>query len=259
MTRLFNIFCLVSVLCVGSTMGQTSADDSIVTLSLVPDQIKVGTFYRGARIHVSANVPICDGAVIVLEAGNEKVTLNRKGRVAGIWLNVAQVEVSNVPNVYILAASDKLENICSPFVHKQLGLGFDYLRGQMKFTCEKPLSGTEFKEFLKLKTSGGTYNLDININLEDDGPGRQEVSAVLPVPATVPPGTYNVLLYCFVDGKPVHRGTAELSIERVGLAHLMADMAYNKSALYGVMAIVVAMLVGIGMGVVFNSRPGSGH
>lgn len=259
MIRLVNIMCLLALLLAGTVLGQASAEDSLVTLSLVPDHIDVGTFYRGAKIHVSANVPNCDGAVIILQAGHENVTLNRKGRVAGIWLNVAQVEVSNVPNVYILAASDKLENICSPEVQKQLGLGVEYLRGQMKFTCEKPLSGTEFDEFLKLKTSGGTYNVDINIKLKDSGPGRQEVSAILPVPATVPPGTYNVLLYCFVDGKPVQRGTAELTIRRVGLAHLMADMAYNKSALYGVMAIVVAMLVGIGMGIVFNSRPGSGH
>jgi hypothetical protein len=142
-------------------------------------------------------------------------------------------------------------------VQKRLGLGIASLRDQMKFSCEKPLSGTEFDEFLKLKTSGGTYNTNIKITLSEDGPGRQDVSAVLPIPPTVPPGTYTVVLYCFVDGQAVQRGEADLSIERVGLAHLMAHMAHNSSALYGVVAIAVAMLVGIGMGLVFNS--GAGH
>ena len=257
MNRVVFIVGVIVVLAAGLAVAQTTTQDSIINLTLAPDTINVGTFYRGAQVHVSANVPQCDGAVIVLQAGHEDITLNRKGRVAGIWLNVAQVEVSNVPSVYVLAASDKLENICSPEVQKRLGLGIESLRDKMKFTCEKPLSGTEFDEFLKLKTSGGTYNTDVNITLTEAGPGRQELAAVLPIPATVPPGTYSVLLYCFVDGKPVQRGSATLSIERVGLAHLMSDMAHNKSALYGIVAIAVAMLVGIGMGLVFNS--GAGH
>lgn len=257
MNRIVFIVGAVVILAVGLAFGQTPARDSVANLTLAPDTIKVGTFYRGAQVHVSANVPQCDGAVIVLQAGHDNITLNRKGRVAGIWLNVAQVEVSNVPSVYIMAASDKLENICSPEVRKQLGLGIESLRDKMKFTCEKPLSGTEFDEFLKLKTDGGTYNTNIDITLTEDGSGRQDVSAVLPIPATVPPGTYTVVLYCFVDGHQVERGEAELTIERVGLAHLMANMAHNSSALYGLVAIAVAMLVGIGMGLVFNS--GGGH
>jgi uncharacterized protein (TIGR02186 family) len=251
--------CLVLALAAGSSVPAQTPDDSLVNVTLVPDHVDVGTFYRGAKVQVSANVARCDGAVLILQAGNRSVTLNRKGRVAGVWLNVAQVKVSNVPDVYILAASDRLEDICSPEVRQQLGLGLDFLRGQMKFTCEKPLTGSEFDEFLKLKSSSGTYNTDVTIKLAPAGAGRQEVSAVLPIPATIPPQTYNVLLYCFIDGKPVERGVGTLIIERVGLARFMANLAHEKAALYGVLAIVVAMVVGIGMGVIFSSMPKAGH
>lgn len=258
MTR---ILTLTALLCFLGAMvvAEPSPEDSLVKLSLDPAQIHVSTFYKGADIHVSANVGECDGAVLLLTAGEEEETLNRKGRVAGIWLNVAQVTVSHVPRIYILGTSDKLENICSPEAQKEFGLGEESLREQVQFTCEKPLTGSEFDEFLKLKVDNGTYNLNVKVDLVPAGPGQKELSAMLPVPPTVPPGTYTVQLYCFKDGKPVERGSAQLSIVRVGLARVMASLADNDPAVYGVVAIVVAMIVGIGMGLIFSSRPGSGH
>jgi hypothetical protein len=45
----------------------------------------------------------------------------------------------------------------------------------------------------------------------------------------------------------------------VGVARLMVDLAHKHSALYGVLAIVVAMVFGVGMAVIFSSLPGAGH
>jgi uncharacterized protein (TIGR02186 family) len=251
MPRIFRLMVLMALLFPAMVAAaEPAVDESLVTLTLSPEQIHVGTFYRGAEVDVSAPVAECDGAVIILAS---------EGRVAGIWLNVAQVTVSNVPEVYLLGASDKLEDICSPEARRRLGLGMDYLREQMKFTCDKPLTGTEFDEFLRLKSKGGTYNMNIKAELTPAGSGMQKLSAVLPIPATVPPGEYQVLLYCFRDGEPVERGMATLTIEQVGFARLMSDLAHKRAALYGVLAILIAMLVGIGMGIVFNSMRGAGH
>lgn len=258
MTRISTLTACLCFLC-AMAGAQPAPTDSLVKLTLEPAQVHVSTFYRGADVHVSAELGECDGAVLLLTAGEEEETLNRKGRVAGIWLNVAQVTVNHVPRIYILGTSDKLENICSPEVQKELGLGEESLRERLEFTCEKPLTGSEFDEFLKLKVDNGTYNMNVKVDLTPAGPSHKELSAVLPVPPTVPPGTYTVMLYCFKDGKPIERGSAELSIVRVGLAKVMASLAHSDPAVYGVVAIVVAMIVGIGMGVIFSSRPGSGH
>jgi uncharacterized protein (TIGR02186 family) len=260
---MFSLFRLIGLVCLLfpalTAAVETASNDSLVSLTLTPDQIHVGTFYRGATVDASAQVPECDGAIVIMASEGEGETLNRKGRVVGIWLNVAQVTVRDVPDVYLLGASDKLENICSPEVRQELGLGVDYLRQQLKFTCDKPLTGTEFDEFLRLKSKSGTYNMDIKAELTPAGPGMQEFSAILPVPATIPPGKYEVLLYCFRGGEPVMRGTATLLIEQVGFARLMSDLAHKRAALYGGLAIVIAMVVGVGMGIVFNSMRGAGH
>jgi len=39
----------------------------------------------------------------------------------------------------------------------------------------------------------------------------------------------------------------------------LTTMAFDHAAVYGIFAVLIAMLVGIVMGVVFHSRPGAGH
>lgn len=260
MLRIYRFVTLVCLLLAVPAFGADSTSvDTLITPTLTPDTIDVGTFYNGSRVQVTGDIPECDGAVLVMEAGRDEIRLNRKGRVAGIWLNVAQVTVQNVPKVYILAASDSLENICSPEVRRRAQIGSEYLRDQIKFVCDKPLTGTEFEEFLKLKIDNGTYNMNVGIDLVPAEPGRMKLSATLPIAPTIPPGTYKIVLYCFKDGARIGRGETQLTVKRVGLARMMANLAHEHAAEYGLLAIVVAMMVGIVMGVIFDSLPGSGH
>jgi len=250
---------IVALLAITAPGADTTVTETLTAPILTPDTVDVGTFYNGSEVQVSAAVPECDGAVLVLEAGRDEIKLNRKGRVAGIWLNVAQVTVENVPKVYILASSGKLEDICSSDARRDAKFGLEHLRKQIKFTCDKPLTGTEFDEFLKLKTDNGTYKMDVGIDLAPAASGRMKLSATLPIAPTIPPGTYKILLYCFKDRAQIGRGESDLVVKRVGLARVMANLAHDHAATYGLLAIAVAMMVGIVMGVIFDSLPGSGH
>lgn len=249
------LFCLVA----GAAYAARPASVDPIELQLSRDQIEVGVFYHGADVQVTADIPACDGAVLVLETGAEELTFNRKGKEAGIWLNVAQVVISGVPKVYLLASSKSLNEICSEDTQRQLGLGIASLRDRMKITSAKPLIGSEVEEFLKLKRETETYKTDLPATLTPTGTGSDRFSAHLIVPATVPPGTYRVMLYCFRDGQLSDKGMSELTIKRVGLTDLLASLAHERAATYGVLAIVIAMVVGIAMGIIFHSLPGSGH
>ncbi len=254
MFRIFKlIFIIICLLYGANSFGENSAPyDSVITPNISPDKIDVGTFYNGAKVQVSADIPECDGAVIVMEAGHDEIELNRKGRVAGIWLNVAKVKVENVPTVYIMATSENLDSLCTPATRRELRLGLEYLRNQIQFKSDKPLIGSEFDEFMKLKTDNGTYKMDVGIDLERSGAGSMKLTATLPVAPTIPPGTYNIRLYCFKNGESIGRGTTKLTVESVGFARMLTNMAKNHGAEYGLLAIAVSMLVGILMGFVFS-------
>jgi uncharacterized protein (TIGR02186 family) len=250
-----------TVLClmVGTVSGGTGVEDNLINLRLNPNQIDVGIFYHGTEVEVTADIPNCDGAVLIAEGGSEETTFNRKGKEIGIWLNVAQVTISGVPKVYLMGSSKRLDEICSMTTQRELGLGIKSLRDHMKITSEEPLIGSEAEEFFALKTKSGTYNTRIPIGLTPEAGGRQALTATLQIPPTLAPGRYDVLLYCFANGRLIHKDTNSLDIHRVGLASLLFSLAYDSAAAYGIFAVLVAMMVGILMGMIFHSWPGSGH
>lgn len=257
MFQLFKKICFfgLTYLCATAYAGSESGKSGF-DLSVIPDHIGVSTFYHGTEVHIYAEVPVIDGAVLKIEGQDKEVILNKKGKVVVIWLNLTYVKVKNAPQVYILAASDRLENICSPQERRELGLGLEELGERITFESDKPLNGLELNEFIKLKEHVGTYNVGSLIDVSPADQGKQILSATLPIPSAIPPGEYVIRLFCFRDGKLAHRGTIQLSIEKVGLTGFLAALANNHAAVYGVLAIAVAMIAGIIMGVVFNTRSG---
>jgi uncharacterized protein (TIGR02186 family) len=247
----FHLVLILSAVCATAVAGENPG-----SLTIVPDQIKIGAFYHGAKVQVSANVASCDGAVIVLEGDSEKVTLNRKGRVAIVWMNVAKITVSGLPQVYILASTTDLDDICSKDVREELRLGADSFRIPVKIDSDKPLTGDEFDWFLKLKVRNGTYNTKNKIELIPKRTGEVELSSTLPIPSKMPPGVYDIILYCFRQGNMVEMETARLKIDRIGLPHLIRNLADKHAAMYGLLAIVAAMVFGVVMGIVFSLLPG---
>jgi uncharacterized protein (TIGR02186 family) len=226
----------------------------VALLTVTPDHIRCGTFYHGTDVNVVADVPLCDGAVLKIERDGGETVLNRKGRVGFVWLNVAKVTVAGAPVLYILASSSEVTSICSIGERERLGIGLDALRAGISFQSDAPLTGQEFREFLKLKRHAGTYNEDIPIQMEGTGEGRQRIEASIPLPSAAPSGDYNVRLYCFQDGAMIGEASAGLTIESVGFPRFEYELAHGHAATYGIMAILVAMVAGLGTGLVFSSR-----
>ncbi len=250
----FGLTCLLIIVLADSAAAAGNLD-----LTAEPDHIRINVFYHGAQINISAIVPDCDGTVIKIEGKSEDVMLNRKGKVALIWLNTAKVTFKNAPQVYILAASDKVANICSPQAREELGLGLDILKKRITIESEKALNGSEFDNFVKLKEHMGTYDVEIPIHLGSPGVNRQKLFTILPISSAMPPAEYIIQLYCFREGNLIARDSTQLSIEKVGLPRFLTSLSSRKPAAYGILAIVLAMMTGIIMAIIFRSRTGRTH
>lgn len=234
----------------------SSASDS---LNITPDLIRIGTTFHGTDVEITAEVGPCDGAVIVLEGNEKELTLNRKGRIAVIWMNVAQLTISGMPEVYIMASSGELDDISSREQQSMFRLGEESLRPQMEIKSDKPLTGEEFEHFIMLKSNDGTYDTNNRVSIKTLASGNRELSSTLKIPSKMPPGDYEVHLYCFQQKQLVVHKSAGLKIERAGLPEFMIDLAYNHAALYGLMAVGIAMAIGLIMGFIFSSLPGKEH
>lgn len=238
------------------TPGVVPADSSPGSFMISPAHIRIGTFYRGTTARAAAEVPPCEGTVMKLVGEDENVVLNRKARVGIVWLNVAKVTVKDAPRVYLLAASGDLAGICPKQERERLELDYDSLRRRVSFESDGPLMGGEFADFVALKEHSGTYDTGGRIVMQPGQEGGQRLSAELAIPSAMPPGRYMLRLYCFEAGSLAYEDSSQITIEKVGLPRLMTNLAYNHAAIYGIVAIVVAMGMGVVMGLLFNARSG---
>ena len=83
------------------------------------------------------------------------------------------------------------------------------------------------------------------------------MTASFPLPTNTRPGTYKVCLSVIQDGKVVSHACTDLTVAMVGFPALLASLAYQHGAAYGVLAVVIAIVTGFAMGFLFKG--GGGH
>ena len=84
--------------------------------------------------------------------------------------------------------------------------------------------------------------------------GNQLFRTDVHFPSNVPTGAYLVTVYLIRDGAVESAQSTPLSVSKIGIGAWVYDFAYEQSALYGLLAIVLALLAGWLAGVVFR-RP----
>ena len=223
---------------------------------VIPHNINIGPFFSGMKVNVTAQIPKHSGVIVKLVGRDEDLTLNEKGKKAIIWLNINQVKVKNAPSIYILTSTDRVSELCSDSLQMSEMLGYTSLKSKIVFESKLPLTGIEFEEFIKFKEHNGCYSIDKNAKVISDTVGINTLNATLTIPSFISPDDYNVVIYCFEKGYLLDKVVVKLSVEEVGLPLLVRNLANQSPAVYGILAIIIAMIAGSIIGLVFTKKRG---
>jgi hypothetical protein len=227
-------------------------------LRVTPDAIEIGTFFSGARVEVSAEIPTGSDAVIEVLGKKLEEQLLRKGRHWDIWMNVGEIDIEGAPSLYYVLSSNP-----ESFSRVAADSSFGYLSLTKRIAFVGDVKGLKrmriFDEFIKLKESEKLYGeypgqLEVS-HLAGD---RSRVRGSFRIPSKVAPGDYLVRLSVHEDGRPVVTETASLDVAMVGLPAFLTMLALQHGALYGLLAVTVAVAFGYFTGLVFR-KTGGGH
>jgi Putative transmembrane protein (Alph_Pro_TM) len=180
--------------------------------------------------------------------------LMKKGRMGVLWMNVEEITFAHIPTVYLLWTSPKL--------------GEEGLR-KLQFDCVSMLAGClhgktpEEEGFLihqliKLKRHDNLYNIsEGTIQTQPLERGLlSQAQVVLHLPAKIAPGLYTLELIAFKEGESALLRSYPLKVQLAGLPGLLGDLSSRSGLLYGVLAVFIATLAGLGMGIFFSSKGG---
>ena len=227
------------------------------TLQVTPDVVEISAFYQGRYVTVTGTLPEGLGAVVEVTGPATEEHLMRKGRRGPLWMNVGQINVSGVPSLYLV-----LSNGADLLAGNRLDAswGFPSLIQRISLTGDvQPNEHDKFKhQFLELKESQDLYGAwPGGLKVSPAGDGRQKVTGQFWLPSNIRPDTYKVCLSAVRGSQAVEKVCTDLPVQMVGFPAFLMTMAYEHAALYGLLAVIIAIVVGAIMGYLFKG--GGGH
>jgi len=220
--------------------GRAAAQE--LTVDLSEDVVRITTGFAGARLLLfgAIEAPGAEIAVAVRGPSGGEV-VRRKERVVGIWLNRAEATFFNVPAFYGLAASKPLEEVLTPRRRRDFQLGAENLVLVSK-SGPQPGDVQAFREALvRNKQASGLYAIRAEpVRFVGQRLFRTEIA----LPANVPIGTYSVDVYLIRGGDVATVRSTRLQVRKSGFETSMYKLAQDFSALYGALAILIAVMAG---------------
>ena len=183
------------------------------------------------------------GDVVVITRGPERpAVMHRKSRILGVWANTASMTFDRVPSFYAIASSRPLEEIAPATVLARNEMGVERLRLVLARAKASPNVAAEWRAGLirNFQKSGLYANSVRNVTFLGNRLFRTRIT----LPSNVPTGTYQVQVFLLVDGRVVSAQTTPLSVSKIGGEAVVFDFAYNQPAMYGLIAIALALMAG---------------
>jgi hypothetical protein len=232
--------------------AQAAAPEFQVT----PDAVEVGSFFEGAQVELQGAIPPGATAVVEVLGSTASEALLRKGRRGGLWMSVGEIRVHNAPSLYlVLSSSPQIPELTG----QETPWGIAALQRKVKFggRIEPGEQAKFFREFLELKKHEKVYGiLPGGLKVSPAQGGKSAIRGIIPLPAKVPVGKYQVKLSVIQDGRLLSSQEKVLEVKLVSFPAMLRDLAQQQGALYGVLAVIIAIATGFLMGFLFKGKTG---
>ena len=209
------------------------------------DLIQITSNYTGSDIVVFGAVegpsagPGARDVVVVVRGPDGDITVRRRDRVAGVWINDDAANLTGMPSYYFLAATRSLKDIAGTDALTRYEIGLQSL---------EPQSVHSHHDFEPFRQAALRHLAQMGLYTETPG-GVEFLSSTLfrahvPVPAGVARGEYNVEVYLFRNGRVESAQSTPLFIDQTGLERRLFNFAHNQPLGYGLAAVLMAVIMG---------------
>lgn len=225
-----------------------------VVAGLSQAQVSITTSFSGVEIlifgAIKRDAPAPEGAmqVIVTVAGPSfPLTVRRKAKMFGIWINADAVEVDAAPSFYAVATSapwtesirdteDLRYKVSIPRAIRSVG---NLVQDSPAFT----------EALIRIRTASGSYQtLPSTVRIDEGTLFRTSVA----LPANLTEGTYRTRIFLTRDGRVIDVHATEIEVQKAGLERMLYELAQEQPLLYGLIAIAIAVAAGWGASEVFR-------
>jgi uncharacterized protein (TIGR02186 family) len=225
--------------------GPAGAEEDLVS-GLSQDSVQITSNYTGTDLTVFGAIegrPELETGretiIVVVRGPDATVTVRRKDRFAGVWINNARARLVGLPSYYFLASTRPLDEIAPADTLRRYELGLDTLRPQTALSDGSIMPYV--RALVRAEVKNGLYAQDTQ-GVEMLSPTLFRVRVA--VPASVPRGFYVVQAFLFRDGTVISAQSTPLFVDQTGFERRLFAFAHERPLLYGLSTVLMAVLLG---------------
>lgn len=234
---------------IAALAGPAAAQGVVADLSQA--SVSIDSTFAGQEILVFGAIDAPAGAeahVIVTVAGpSEPVTIRRKARRAGIWVNADEAEIARAPAFYAVASTGPLHETLS--AADDLRHAITLPRAIRSVAAGPGQSQSFVSALIRIRTESGAYRRrEEAVELVEGRLFRADIA----LPPNLTEGDYVARIYLTQDRRVVASYATTLEVRKVGLERFLYALAHERPLLYGLMSLVIAIAAGWGAAAAFR-------
>ncbi len=223
-----------------------------MNLTVTPSEIHISIGYGGKNLVIKGTTSEPGEVIIKISSKTEAARFKYKGKAAGLfWMKIGDIEYKPVPSVYKVYSTGKINEILNADERASYYIGYDSLENMVQIEggpkeLDKDLW---FKQLVKFKEENGLYSIqEGTVRFTSDN----QFECKIHWPFQAMPDDYKVEAFLVKNQHILDKADTVLKVKRVGIVKQFTSMAFGKPAVYGVMAVVIAIIAGVAVGMVFK-------
>ena len=215
-------------------------------------EVKVSSSFIGTDVMVFGTANDKDDIIVVITGPTETAIVRKKGRVSGIWINKEKLEFREIPGFYAIASTRPLSEITETDELKKQKIGIHNVitTASLNSKDENIKTFKSFKDALVRRQQ--TKGLYLDMPLTIDVVSKRLFKTTFHFPNNMTTGIYTVKVFSFQKKRLVSMVSKTISVEKIGIGADVFKFAKEQSALYGLLAILIAVLSGWIASVIFR-------
>ena len=175
--------------------------------------------------------------------------MQKKEKILGVWVNTKKVNYINTPKYLSISSNRKIDDILNKKTQKVSEIGLNNLKVRIqpgiKVENEKNWRQALTRNMMKSNLWSVNEN---SVSLNKDSLFR----SYLELPSNVITGQFKVKILHYRNSKLVSQQINSINVSKSGISAEIYDIAQNYSTLYGIFAVLLAVLVGWGSNLIFR-------
>ena len=227
-----------------------------VVLGLSSDKVAITATFDGSDILVFGAVkreaPIPQeplGVIVAIAGPSEALTVRRKDKRFGIWVNTDAVEVDAAPSFYAVATTGPLKDVLSQLEDIRHRISIPKAIRLMGASPQVSDPQAFSRAVIRIRENSGAYQmLEGAVVLDQQTLFRTSIQ----LPANLTEGDYVTRIFLTRAGQVVSEFETVIDVRKVGLERWLYVLSRENPFWYGLMSLAIAIAAGWGASAAFQ-------